>query len=385
MKIGLVSGGYPPEIDGIGDYTAWMAKALISRQDVEAPVSVFTSTGKEREQGSGIDVIQFFDRSSPGGFGRLVELSHQRKLDWLLLQYNPFSYGARGICYFVPETIVRLKKLYPKIRVAVMFHETFMKEKGLKPALLGVLQKMICRRLAASSDVCFVSVEGFSADVNTRNGKDVEVLPVGSNLPELSIDPREAKQQFGWEEGDLVMGTFGQKHPSRKIDWMFEAFEQVKKQIPKARFLYIGGGGDEMRRHIQDASLITTGPLSGVNVAKSIHAIDIYLSPFVDGVSTRRGSFVAALQHGSAIVGTDGSLTDQTLRGENGKSFELVTAGDSVGFAGKCIELACHTEYRQRLGRNARLLFERTFAWDVLCERMLGSLGSVQNKEVQSL
>ncbi len=43
-----------------------------------------------------------------------------------------------------------------------------------------------------------------------------------------------------------------------------------------------------------------------MHVAEAIAAMDIMLNPFTDGISTRRGSALAALQQGVPLVTTKG-------------------------------------------------------------------------------
>ena len=74
MRIGLLSAAFPPDKDGIGDYTF--------RLDGESSgngneVTVLTSSGRARLEGSGADVVPFYDPARPASIrclvGELVE------------------------------------------------------------------------------------------------------------------------------------------------------------------------------------------------------------------------------------------------------------------------------------------------------------------------
>ena len=84
-------------------------------------------------------------------------------------------------------------------------------------------------------------------------------------------------------------------------------------------------------------------------VSRRLSAADLNLSAFIDGVSTRRGSLMAALQHGVASVGTRGYLTDQMLLNEDGSMARLP---DLRGFCEKhglqMCTIADLIEYRRR-------------------------------------
>ena len=53
-----------------------------------------------------------------------------------------------------------------------------------------------------------------------------------------------------------------------------------------------------------------TGALSAEDISSHIHACDVMLQPYPDGVSTRRTSAMAALAHDRALVTTSGVLTE---------------------------------------------------------------------------
>ena len=63
MRIGLLSGAYPPSVDGIGDYTHLLAREL-SRQH---EVSVFTGRQDAYTQGDRVSVAGIFDPTQPAG------------------------------------------------------------------------------------------------------------------------------------------------------------------------------------------------------------------------------------------------------------------------------------------------------------------------------
>lgn len=381
MDLSLVSAAYPPDLDGIGDYTWWMANTLVKQHTVR----IFTRNGTLGLSSSCMEVIPFFNLTSASSFASLTPLikniyvGKNSETSWLLLQYNPFSWGNRGFCPWIPKTLREIKRSAFRPRVAVMFHETYTKETGFRPGAMRIWQRTFCRAIANAADVCFVSVRDFLGDLNLKNRSSGKLLPVGSNLPEVDIDSCTAKKRIGLKPDDLVIGGFGQFHPSRDVQLMMNAFHEIKKRIPNAHFLYVGSGGNEMRRLFGDSGLLMTGNVSSLDAARSIQAIDLFLSPFRDGISTRRGSIAAALQQGLPIVSTAGKLTDEALHCENGSSFELVPVGNDADFIIKCLELCRNDERRRLLGRHARTLFEKVFSWPVICEHLSSTLNSNAN------
>jgi glycosyltransferase involved in cell wall biosynthesis len=380
MRIGLISAAYPPDLDGIGDYTWWTAQTLAEREDIEKPVYVFTRIGSDHRPAPGVEIVPFFDPAVPESFGRLPELLAVCGLDWLILEYNPFAWGRRGFCPSIPKTLRRIRLLARRPRIAVMFHETFTREPEIKSMFMRVWQRLFCESTANLSDRNFVSIEAYAEDLSLRKGVLARPLPAGSNLPCPEIGKSEAKRRLGFSPGDLVLGTFGTPHRSRSWEWMEEAVTEVRRFQPNVRFLFVGSGGDEIRGDDNASFLVTTGVVSPEEAARAIRSIDIFLAPFADGYSMRRGSVAAALQQGIPVVSTDGYRTDQVIRNNAGKCFELVRTGDKPGFIEKCIRLAREGSERDRLAVQAQVFFEQNLSWEVIAERMVRGLNATSER-----
>ena len=102
--------------------------------------------------------------------------------------------------------------------------------------------------------------------------------------------------------------------------------------------------------------------------------MDIHLSPFTDGVSTRRGSLMAGLQHGGATIGTSGIHTDDIMRRKNGQALLLSSVKDQNEFNAAVLSLAHDVALRENLGHEAYRLYHEKFAWEVIAKYMVGAL-----------
>jgi glycosyltransferase involved in cell wall biosynthesis len=90
----------------------------------------------------------------------------------------------------------------------------------------------------------------------------------------------------------------------------------------------------------------------------------VFVAPFVDGVSTRRTTLMAALQHGVAVVGTDGRLTDDILRASR-EALTLAPVGDRHQLEDAVRRLADDPGLRRSRGAAGRELYTSSFAWPV--------------------
>jgi glycosyltransferase involved in cell wall biosynthesis len=104
-----------------------------------------------------------------------------------------------------------------------------------------------------------------------------------------------------------------------------------------------------------------------------VAAADLLLTPFVDGVSTRRGSFLAGLCEEVAVLGTRGPLTDPMLMD---RGLELVDIGRIEIFADHAVELATDSDRRARAACAGRMLFEAEFTWETIAQRVLDAIGA---------
>ncbi|MGA7213062.1 MAG: hypothetical protein WBX20_02555, partial [Terrimicrobiaceae bacterium] len=197
MRIGLLSAAFPPDKDGIGDYTFRLARELSGSGN---KVTVLTSFGKARLECPRVDVVPFFDPARPASIGGLAETLLKRPpLEWLVLQYNPFGFGPRGFCPSLPVALRKLKKVIPGTRIEIMCHETYYTP--WHPIRLGIMRVWQCPILAALAwvgDKLMASTERWVRQVELFSfGKPARFAPVGSNLPDSLEDPGAVREEFG--------------------------------------------------------------------------------------------------------------------------------------------------------------------------------------------
>jgi glycosyltransferase involved in cell wall biosynthesis len=310
MKIGLAVGGYPPDLDGIGDYTYWLARALADRVDVSKPVDVYTRTG-DHTAADGIRIRPFFDPSRQGSFRTLLPLIREDHPDWLVLQYNPFCWGVRGWCPAVPWTLRKLKATPRAPKVAVMFHETTVPRWPWRFALMYAWQRSILRCVARSADTIFVSTKRWIPELITAGAKaHMAVIPAGSNVPRSAMSKAEARMRLGIDADRLVLAVFGGAHPSRQLDWIAEAARAVHHATGKVLLLHVGPEGELIAKCVGETPFMSLGIRSAKEVSDALRAADCLLSPFSDGISTRRTSAIAALNNGVPVATTRKCWTD---------------------------------------------------------------------------
>ncbi len=368
MKIHTIASALPPKLDGIGDYTALLAAELAK----SATIKVLTGRGQTPDPIPGVEVVPAFSVDDPQGVRDLLPLIEADRPDWVLLQYNPFSYGRWGRNLHLPEVMRQVKRRCPGTNLAVMAHEMFVPLTTWKFAAMSPWQRWQFWRLASDADVMFFSVGIWADKVRPfRRGRPTLHLPVGSNIPRVPISRAEARARLGIAEDTIVLGLFGSAHVSRMLDWVRDAARAVCAAGHDTLLLYVGPDGATVRDTCVGIPLIADGPLPPDEVSVRLSAMDIHLTPFTDGVSTRRGSFVAGLQHSVTTVGTKKHNTDQFLLQEDGTAFMLVASHKRQQFIDTVCSLAADPAARNDLGQAGQDLFQRKFVWPQVAIQLL--------------
>jgi glycosyltransferase involved in cell wall biosynthesis len=108
-------------------------------------------------------------------------------------------------------------------------------------------------------------------------------------------------------------------------------------------------------------------------------AMDIHLSTFNDGISTRRGSFITGLQHGVPTVGTFGASTSADMLARNGQAFLLSSSKSQDQFVALVCDLVKDPVKRAAIGINGQRFYELEFAWDRVAHRLFQIISSSAN------
>lgn len=325
------------------------------------------------------DAIQEYAIRLTGELGRLAgyETAHVdvRQLaaasewaDVMLLQYNPFSFGRWG---FAPDLLRAWRRADSKTRLAVMVHEPFVPMKDLRSALMGLWQRAQLTWLLRASDLSFVSIDGWRRRSPWLLSES-HLLPVPAALPQPRGCRRATRSRHGIGEQELVVATLSSGHPSLLVDHIRAAVSEVGAHRP-AVHLNLGYGADPLSP-VPGIREIRPGYLEPSVLSDLLATCDLCLFPFVDGISTRRTSFMNALQAGVATVATDGPLTSTALRHAAGDAWVLAPAQNEEAFARAAVRLAVDPHERRRVGARGSELYSEHFAWPVLLERLASLL-----------
>ena len=370
MRIDLVFPVLPPALDGIGDHTAHLAAALGPTDDVRV-----LCAQPEHTPIDGVEVIPAFTLNTRRGIRPLQSVVEAQPPDWLLVQFNQFSYGRWGLNPYLPHTLYRLKRACPSMRLAWLAHEDFMPTTSLKSALMSTWQRAQFWALGHLADHIF-----FTTDVWVDTYRSwfpntpMERLAVGSNIPNVEAARADERTRLGLDPDAFVVGYFGSLHNSRLLPMLHTALRRLQVVNDHLVVLYVGPQGDELRRTLFDVPVHDAGPLPAADVSRCFAAMDLHLTPFLDGVSTRRGSFMAGLQHGVPTVTTCGRHTAPWMRAAHDDAFLLAPEDAPDQFAHHAHALMTDSSRRRQIGDGGQAFYQRHFDWPVLAAQLRRAL-----------
>ena len=361
----VLTGEYPPQLGGVSHYSHLVASGLSIAGD---EVHVW-APGREhfKPKDSAVAVHRLPDHFGPRA---LATLSHGLTGEGrLLVQYVPHAFGAKAMNIAFSAWLFSQRNRLP---IDVMFHEVaFPIRRGqpLRHNFLGVVSLIMALMVVRAATRTFVAIPGWERTLRPLVGHPrlFMWLPVPSNIP-VADDGEGAgsiRKRYSSTQNGLLIGHFGPYG-----DWISGALKAsllpILEQRSDVSLLLIGDRSEGFRSQLveEHPRLVTrihaTGELDALEVSRHISASDLMVQPYPDGVSGRRGSAMAVLSHGRAMVTTSGHLTEP-LWGQSG-AVELIDANDAALFGAATSRLIDDEQKRTRLGRAAGALYAERFA-----------------------
>lgn len=378
LRVCLLAARFPPDLNGIGDYTYFLANGLAAAgHDVQVLTSVGGSDPALYPLGQGVRLHRMVRNWGVRGLWSLVQGIRVLRPDAVVIQYAPHAFDYRGVTLAV-NVLPWLIHALTRTRVMVNFHELYIPfDRRLAHFPLALWQRFAAFVLASGSYGLMANTRDWPRQLK-RIGvrRHIVITPVGSSIPLVQMKPDErdaVRGLLGADKGTILVGCFGSAGVDRDKELLLKAVRNVKKKCP-LKVVWIGNTGPRTRPLANDDNIIWTGPLPHPEVSRLMTACDVFAYPFTDGISTKRSSLAAALSHGLPILATRGAtLDDLFVHREN---VYLVSQGDTQGFEDGLQELALHPELRDRLSRGGRALHDRHFAWHTIAEQLLKSLNA---------
>jgi glycosyltransferase involved in cell wall biosynthesis len=247
------------------------------------------------------------------------------------------------------------------------------------------LRRWITERPGLQADLTIVTNEGDRRQLEGRPRR-LAAIPIGSNIEAVTLDEadrRNRRRLLGYGDHQLLLGYFGFLNRSKGGATLIQTLQQLVQRGRDAHLLMIGdmvGASDPTNAaYLQEIQTLIrklgleqrvqwTGELPGPAVAATLNTLDALVMPYEDGVSLRRGTLMAGLANGCALVTTHPQSPVTELVGE--RDALLVPAGDAAATAAAVERIAADPALAAELRRHARLL-AASFGWNAIARRHL--------------
>jgi glycosyltransferase involved in cell wall biosynthesis len=375
MRIGVITGEYPPDQGGVGDFTDQLGRALA---DLGHEVHVITGRPWSEDRGSQrgqVTAHRVVDGWGWRCWTKVLALAQELALDALDVQYQAAAYGMHPAVNFVPRTQTRPP-------VLVTFHD--LKVPYLFPKA-GPLRWRVVRTLARRADaVIATNREDYLRLEDEIAPHRLNLIPIGSNIdasPPAAYDRDAERARWGVEPQDLLLAYFGFLNESKGVEELITAVGLTLKGGLPAHLVMIGGRvgssdptnrayAERVDQLIADLGLSDrvhwTSYVTSEQVSAALLASDLCVLPYQDGVSFRRGTLHACLAHGRAIITTRPVVPLLEVR--NRENMLLVEPQNPEGLARAVAEVARDPNLRAQLQRGAGTLAAE-FTWERIARR----------------
>lgn len=384
MRIGLVTGEYPPMQGGVGAFTRELAHVLhdlgheihvVTHREARPPLPAGERYSLQQlREPIDIDYAQLHAQARRwrwGDVNRIADIVRRYDLDVINVQYQAAAYNMLSAAINLAPW--RLKGL---ATVAVTFHD--LRVPYLLPKV-APLRRFVVRFLARQAHgVIATNSEDYETLLEWGIGQQcIRQIPIGSNIsvhrPE-DVDVLVTRRKLGLRPVDVLLGYFGFLNESKGADTLVRALATLDDSF---HLVFIGGRTGASDSANNQAFLVRleqlireegvedrvhwTGYLPNEAVSAHMTAADIMVLPYRDGVSLRRGTLMAALAHGRPVISTRPTVSIPEL--DHGTEIWLVPPDEPASLAEAIQMVADDDELRRRLAAGAQRTAQQ-FSWD---------------------
>ena len=387
LRIGLITGEYPPRQGGVGDFTRELARALATLGHAAHVITRRDSRPELLEEG--VTVHRIISSWGWRCWRPIASVAQQHDLAVLNIQYEPAAYAMQVGINLLPGRIARA---WVKRPIVTTFHDL------LVPYLFpkaGPLRRKIVDYLARHSDAVIATNEEDRARLARLelSASNLQLIPIGSNVDPARMgefDPVAERARWQVQPGESLIGYFGFLNLSKGGEVLVPALKALIEAGVRAKLLLIGGRtgasdptnaayAAQVERLIASLDLkdrvTATGYLDSAGVSRALMACDVCALPYLDGASLRRGSLLAAIAHGRAIVTTLPLFPIDGLT--HNESALFVPPNDPAALAAAIRQVLIDSDLRGRLERGARTA-ARLYTWDRIAARTVEIYQSVR-------
>lgn len=355
MRIGIAVPNFPPARfeGGISHYSAFLGEhlSLLGHKVYAITSAEFTVPVDRSELTPSVEIIRI---PGPWGFKTVKFFKgaiEDFELDVIILQYSPASFNSGfrlGWAWssFSCQKITAFHTLWGRsidrfVGISVLFGSP--KIIATNSEIMTILEKRIPYLL-----------------------KRTYWIPIGSNIlpsKDLMIEGRTPEP--------LVV-YFGMLYPGKGVSMILDVAELLRKRGQFFSLKIVGGGGadhksyeDEIQKEITtrrlNNSIEYVGFLPSSEISMYLKKSRVVFLPYDSGLSDRRGSFMAAIAHGKAVLTKKPIVNMPFLK----KGVNVIWPDeDSVSGYADMLELLLKDNHLVNILEEGASALSRKFAWE---------------------
>ncbi len=363
MRIGLITGEYPPLEGGIGAHTDVLSRYLHQQGH---DVFVF-SNNRTEAQSPDIHLTNTVSKWNLGTNRLINKWAKDKDLDILNLQFQTAAFNMSPWIHVVPHMLdTPFVTTFHDLRFPYLFPKA------------GLLRDWIVMHLAKSSKGVIVTNHEDWGRVKYLPSR---MIPIGSSIPlQHDVDCQATRRKLNVSENDFLLTHFGFVNHSKGIDTILQAIASLNDRAIK--LVMIGGktGSSDpanisYSQSIDDLitelglqnQVIWTGFVNDAEVSTYLQSADIVTLPFRDGASFRRSSLMAAIEQTCPIITTQPALNIPEFSEDN---MCLIQPDNIEQLANAIDRLRQSPDKRDQLRQNVKSLRQH-FDWDSITEETI--------------
>jgi glycosyltransferase involved in cell wall biosynthesis len=367
----MVTGDFPPDLTGVGDYTQRLIEALAA---AGTPVRVLTGrvagTGEVRVPGPALTTTEGWGPGAVKETLRALDRCGPRAV--IHFQYPGLAYRRRPTINLLPALI---KLLRPRARVVVTMHEFRVTHRRWRLRALPML-------LAADAIVLVDPLDRPMVAQWTRRPEwRIRCIPLGTHLRPTPSTPAEItawRSEVGLPGAEPIAIFFGGVYEHKGVLDVISSVRGLRATGVPARLLLVGAPepgaafADTVERSLADA--VRDGWARWLQRAppelasRCLQLADVAVLPFRSGAMANRSSMLTALAHGLPTITTRTAATPPEFGPSTGML--LVDRGGVAELRPALGEVLTSEALRAAL-RAGGLAYARGFSWDTIAGRTL--------------
>lgn len=365
-SVHLITGEFPPAPGGVSDYSLQIAAGLAR---TGAAVHVWCPDAP----GARLDPPGVAVHRVAGGWHRHDLARLDRQLDAapeprrLLVQWVPHEFGRRSLNVDFCRWVQRLARAGDVVEL--MVHEPFLAfgEGGLRQQAAAAVHRLMAVLLLSAARRAWVSIPAWEQALRPwayRRDLPFRWLPVPSGIPVARDDEAVRSVKRALAGGGPVFGHFG-TYGRDACAALTQIVPVLLTRAPGSTVLLLGRSGDRFAERLRErlgpqaAGVHAPGPLDPRRLSIHLQACSVLVQPYPDGVTTRRTTLMAALEHGVPVATTWGRLSEAFWR--ESEAITAVPAGDHQGLADAALALAGDGDRAARQAAAGRRLYDDRF------------------------